>query len=147
LRAVRQRWDLKTIGPLLPLNSVSQCCDGSPHCGDSIRAQRFKRLEFTLLGTMQPLAPWVWAAAFTRLAGIDPRVCRRLLKRPADTDLRDRLKDLSSERRRFGYCHLHILLKREGWHVNHCPAGYCVAMHERVEEAVSDLLRRGVNPS
>jgi len=52
------------------------------------------------------------------LAGIDPRVYRRTSKRPADTDLRDRLKDLSSERRRFGYRRLHILLKREGWQVN-----------------------------
>lgn len=39
-------------------------------------------------------------------------------KRPADTALRDRLKELSSERRRFGYRRLHILLQREGWHVN-----------------------------
>ena len=62
------------------------------------------------------------------LAGIDPRVYRRTSKRPADTDLRDRLKELSSERRRFGYRRLHILLKREGWHVNHCPAGHCAAM-------------------
>ena len=52
------------------------------------------------------------------LAGIDPRVYRRVSKRPADTELRDRLKDLSSERRRFGYRRLHILLKREGWQVN-----------------------------
>lgn len=52
------------------------------------------------------------------LAGTDPRVYRRTSKRPADTDLRDRLKDLSSERRRFGYRRLHILLKREGWQVN-----------------------------
>ena len=52
------------------------------------------------------------------LAGIDPRVYRRVSKRPADTELRDRLKELSSERRRFGYRRLHILLKREGWHVN-----------------------------
>ena len=28
------------------------------------------------------------------------------------------MKDLASERRRFGYRHLHILLKREGWEVN-----------------------------
>jgi transposase InsO family protein len=28
------------------------------------------------------------------------------------------LKELSSERRRFGYRRLHILLQREGWHVN-----------------------------
>ena len=52
------------------------------------------------------------------LAGIDPRVYRRTSKRPADTELRDRLKELSSERQRFGYRRLHILLKREGWQVN-----------------------------
>ena len=52
------------------------------------------------------------------LAGIDPRVYRRTSKRPADTELRGRLKELSLERRRFGYRRLHILLKREGWHVN-----------------------------
>jgi len=52
------------------------------------------------------------------LVGIDPRVYRRVSKRPADTELRSRLKELSSERRRFGYRRLHILLKREGWHVN-----------------------------
>ncbi|GIT89285.1 transposase [Roseobacter sp. OBYS 0001] len=52
------------------------------------------------------------------LAGIDPRVYRRTSQRPADTGLRDRLKELSSERRRFGYRRLHILLKREDWHVN-----------------------------
>ena len=47
------------------------------------------------------------------LAGIDPRVYRRRSKRPADTELRTRMK----ERRRFGYRRLHILLKREGWDV------------------------------
>ena len=52
------------------------------------------------------------------LAGIDPRVYRRRSKRPKDTELRVRLKELSSERRRFGYRRLHILLKREGWEVN-----------------------------
>jgi len=52
------------------------------------------------------------------LAGIDPRIYRCVSKRPADTDMRDRLKELSYERRRFGYRRLHILLKREGWHVN-----------------------------
>ena len=51
-------------------------------------------------------------------AGIDPHVYRRTSKRPADTNLRDRLKELSAERRRFGYRRLHILLKREGWPVN-----------------------------
>ena len=52
------------------------------------------------------------------LAGIDPRVYRRRSKRPADTALRARMKELASERRRFGYRRLHILLKREGWEVN-----------------------------
>ena len=42
------------------------------------------------------------------LAGIDPRIYRRVSKRPADTDLRDRLKELPSERRRFGYRRFHI---------------------------------------
>ncbi|MBO9398116.1 IS3 family transposase [Shimia sp. R9_2] len=52
------------------------------------------------------------------LAGIDPRVYRRRSKRPADTELRTRMKELASERRRFGYRRLHILLKREGGEVN-----------------------------
>ncbi len=52
------------------------------------------------------------------LAGIDPRVYRRHPKRPEDKDLRQRLRELSAERRRFGYRRLHILLKREGWDVN-----------------------------
>ncbi|GFE51190.1 hypothetical protein So717_29430 [Roseobacter cerasinus] len=34
------------------------------------------------------------------LAGIDPRVYRRTSKRPADTQLRTRMKELASERRR-----------------------------------------------
>ncbi len=41
------------------------------------------------------------------LAGIDPRVYRRPPTRPDDADLRARLKDLSSERRRFGYRRRH----------------------------------------
>ncbi|WP_090161713.1 IS3 family transposase [Loktanella sp. DSM 29012] len=52
------------------------------------------------------------------LVGIDPRVYRRPPARSEDTDLRTRLKDLSSERRRFGYRRLHLLLRREGWSVN-----------------------------
>lgn len=52
------------------------------------------------------------------LAGIDPCVYRRVSKRPTDTDLLDRLSTLSSERRRFGYRRLHILLNPEGWQVN-----------------------------
>ena len=52
------------------------------------------------------------------LAGIDPRVYRYRSRRPSDDDLRRRLCELASERRRFGYRRLHILLKREGFCVN-----------------------------
>lgn len=43
---------------------------------------------------------------------------RRRPTRPEDKELRERLRELSEERRRFGYRRLHILLKREGWTVN-----------------------------
>ena len=38
--------------------------------------------------------------------------------RPDDANLRHRLRELASERRRFGYRRLHILLTREGVSVN-----------------------------
>ena len=53
-----------------------------------------------------------------RLVGIDPRVHRYQSSRPDDAGLRSRLRELSSERRRFGSRRLHILLEREGWEVN-----------------------------
>ena len=52
------------------------------------------------------------------LVGIGPRVYRYRSTRPDDNDLRQRLKELASERRRFGYRRLHILLKREGIEAN-----------------------------
>jgi putative transposase len=39
--------------------------------------------------------------------------------RPDDRDLRGRMKGIAHERRRFGYRRVHILLKREGYIVNH----------------------------
>jgi putative transposase len=39
--------------------------------------------------------------------------------RPTDTELRSRLRALAHERRRSGYRRLHILLRREGFLVNH----------------------------
>src|SRR5438045_6610075 len=44
------------------------------------------------------------------------RYCSR---RPQDTELRERLPALAHERRRFGYRRLHVLLRREGFVVNH----------------------------
>jgi putative transposase len=40
-------------------------------------------------------------------------------RRPDDTELRQRLRALAHERRRFGYRRLHVLLRREGFKVNH----------------------------
>lgn len=52
------------------------------------------------------------------LVGMAPRVFRYKSNRPDDAGLRERLRALSSERRRFGYRRLHLLLKREGVEVN-----------------------------
>jgi putative transposase len=40
-------------------------------------------------------------------------------RRPDDAGLRERLRALAHERRRFGYRRLHVLLRREGFLVNH----------------------------
>ncbi len=40
-------------------------------------------------------------------------------RRIDDHDLRERMKALAHERRRFGYRRLHVLLRREGHFVNH----------------------------
>ena len=40
-------------------------------------------------------------------------------RRPDDAELRQRLRALAHERRRFGYRRLHVLLRREGFKVNH----------------------------
>jgi len=49
--------------------------------------------------------------------------CRMTMRyepgRPDDAALRERMKALAHERRRFGYRRLHVLLKREGHAVNH----------------------------
>jgi len=52
------------------------------------------------------------------LAGIDPKVYRYQSMRPSDAGVRKRLRELASQRRRFGYRRLHILLKREGVEMN-----------------------------
>lgn len=51
--------------------------------------------------------------------GADRSTVRYRSIRPPDDALRGRLRALSTERRRFGYRRLHILLRREGWRVNH----------------------------
>src|SRR5512134_3514655 len=51
--------------------------------------------------------------------GADRTSVRYRRRRPDDRALRERLRSLASERRRFGYRRLHILLRREGAQVNH----------------------------
>jgi len=53
------------------------------------------------------------------LIGLDPKTYRYASRRSDDADLRARLRALASERRRFGYRRLHILLRREGIELNH----------------------------
>ncbi len=43
---------------------------------------------------------------------------RKSLREEADRPLRERLMELASERPRFGYRRLHVMLRREGWEIN-----------------------------
>ena len=55
-----------------------------------------------------------------RLVGMARTSCRYELRRPGQQEkLRARLRALAGERRRFGYRRLTVLLRREGWTVNH----------------------------
>ncbi len=49
-----------------------------------------------------------------RVLGTDRASVRYQATRPDDGVLRDRLKALAQERRRFGYRRLHVMLRREG---------------------------------
>jgi putative transposase len=48
------------------------------------------------------------------LVGLEPKTYRYVSKRADDGGVRQRLKELALERRRFGYRRLHLLLRREG---------------------------------
>ena len=49
---------------------------------------------------------------------VDRSTVRYESKRADDTELRDQVKQIASERRRFGYRRIHVLLEREGIQVN-----------------------------
>jgi putative transposase len=53
-----------------------------------------------------------------RLADLNLSTWQYRARRQARSTLRERLKELASQRRRFGYRRLHALLRREGWRVN-----------------------------
>ena len=52
------------------------------------------------------------------MIGIDRASVRYQAIRPDDEEMRERLKALAQERRRFGYRRLHVLLRREGHAIN-----------------------------
>ena len=54
-----------------------------------------------------------------RTIGCVRMTVRYRYRRPDDAALRQRLRALAHERRRFGYRRLHVLLRREGFTVNH----------------------------
>jgi putative transposase len=58
-----------------------------------------------------------WRAC--RMIGCVRMTVRYSSRRPPDTESRERLKALAHERRRFGYRRLLVLLRREGFTVNH----------------------------
>jgi transposase InsO family protein len=49
-----------------------------------------------------------------RLVGVDRKMIRYQSRRPTETELRQRLRVLANERRRFGYRRLFVLLRRDG---------------------------------
>ncbi len=53
------------------------------------------------------------------LIGLDPKTYRYASRRSDDGEIRERLKTLAGQRRRFGYRRLHILLRRDGVVLNH----------------------------
>lgn len=53
------------------------------------------------------------------LIGISRSLYRYESKRPEDQELKARLCELATQKRRYGYRRLHVLLRREGWQINH----------------------------
>ena len=53
-----------------------------------------------------------------RIVSVDRKVVRYRSRRPPDTALRARMRELAAERRRFGYRRLHVLLRQEGLVLN-----------------------------
>jgi putative transposase len=71
------------------------------------------------LTTLQPNRPYEMnERRACRVIGTDRTSVRYRGVRPGDEVLRERLKALAEERRRFGYHRLHVLLRREGHAVN-----------------------------
>lgn len=50
---------------------------------------------------------------------VDRSMVRYQSRRAGDGELRDAIKRVSKERRRFGYRRIHVMVRREGFEVNH----------------------------
>ena len=48
-------------------------------------------------------------------------------RRPEQASLRKRIRELSEARVRYGHRRIHVLLRREGWTINHKRTGVCIA--------------------
>lgn len=66
-----------------------------------------------------------------RVLGADRTSVRCRATRPGDGALRDRLKALTQERRRFGYRRQHVMLRREGHAVKKKQAQRSTARNPR----------------
>jgi putative transposase len=55
-----------------------------------------------------------------RLASVDPQTLRRE-RVPDCPKIRERMREIASERRRFGYRRIGLMLAREGIVMNHMP--------------------------
>lgn len=53
------------------------------------------------------------------LVGMASKIYRYQPKRPHDGEIRKRMREIASERRRFGYRRIGLMLEREGLHLNH----------------------------
>src|SRR6204780_3243612 len=72
------------------------------------------------------------------IVGADRKMIRYRSRRPAETELRTRLRDLADERRRFGYRRLFILLRQDGE-----PSGINRIYRLYREEGLTVRKRRG----
>jgi len=60
-----------------------------------------------------------------RVLDLSRSSCRYLSHADEQAALRIRLRDLAYARASYGYRRLHVLLKREGWRVNHKRVSGC----------------------
>lgn len=63
-----------------------------------------------------------WAVSIRRACRVllfDPRTFRYQSRRPDQAALEKRIKEICETRVRYGYRRVHVVLQREGWHVNH----------------------------